>query len=372
MNNKKEQHTKKIRIGISHGDFNGIGYETIIKVFQDSRMFDFCTPIVYGSSKVANFYKKTIPNISYSFRSINAIDQAIDNKLNILNIYNEEAKIEMGKSTSFAGQLAFEALEAVTQDVGYGIDAIVTAPINKDNIQSEEFNFPGHTEYLASKFGKDQELMILASEKMKIAVVTGHIPLRKVADSISKELILSKLKTFEASLKLDFGIDKARIAILGLNPHAGDNGLLGAEEKDIIIPAIDEAKEQGILAFGPFPSDGFFGSNDYHKFDGILAMYHDQGLIPFKALVFDEGVNFTAGLSIVRTSPDHGTAYSIVGKNLANPTSLRKAILMAVDVVKKRRLNDELTKQPLKISTADNGKDASIDDLPPIEDPKQD
>lgn len=364
----QEEHTPyKLKIGISHGDFNGIGYEIILKTFQDPRMFDYCTPIIYGSSKIASYYKKLLPGINYNFNTIRAANQAIENRLNIINIYNEEAKIEVGKSTELAGQLSFEALEAVTQDIGYGIDAMVTAPINKDNIQSEEFKFPGHTEYLADKFGKNKELMVLASEFMKVAVVTGHIPIQEVPSKITKELILNKLAIFENSLKLDFGIRKPRIAVLGLNPHAGDNGLLGKEEEDIIIPAIDAAKESGILSFGPFPADGFFGSSDFTKFDGILAMYHDQGLIPFKALVFDKGVNFTAGISIVRTSPDHGTAYSIAGKNLANPTSLRESILMAVDIFNRRKLHDEISVNPLKFSKDEGGKDVSVDELPEVD-----
>ncbi len=363
-NNKENNSKRKIKVGISHGDFNGIGYETILKTFQDSRMFDFCTPIVYGSSKLASYYKKTLPGINYNFNTIRTANQAVDNRLNIINIYNEEAQVELGKSTKLAGQLSFDALEAVTQDIGYGIDVMVTAPINKDNIQSDEFHFPGHTEYLAEKFGKNKELMILASENMKVAVVTGHIPIQEVSKNITKEKIISKIKTFENSLKVDFGIRKPRIAVLGLNPHAGDNGLLGKEENEIIIPAIDELKDEKLLVFGPFPADGFFGSSDFSKFDGILAMYHDQGLIPFKALVFDKGVNFTAGLSIVRTSPDHGTAYSIAGKNLANPTSLREAILMAVDIYKRRKMNEELNKNPLGFSKNDGGKDVSVDELP--------
>lgn len=367
MENQDEILVHKLKIGISHGDFNGIGYETILKTFLDSRMFDFCTPIIYGSSKIASYYKKLIPGINYNFNTIRAANNAVENRLNIINIYNEEAKIDVGKSTELAGQLSFEALEAVTQDIGYGIDVMVTAPINKDNIQSDEFKFPGHTEYLAEKFGKNKELMILASEFMKVAIVTGHIPISEVSSKITKELILHKLAIFENSLKIDFGIRKPRIAVLGLNPHAGDNGLLGKEEEEIIIPAIEEAKEAGILSFGPFPSDGFFGSSDFTKFDGILAMYHDQGLIPFKALVFDKGVNFTAGLSIVRTSPDHGTAYSIAGKNLANPTSLREAILMAVDIYNRRKLNDEISANPLKFSKDEGGKDVSVDELPQID-----
>lgn len=359
---------RKIVVGISHGDYNGIGYETIIKTFQNPQMFDFCTPIIYGSSKIANFYKNTIPEINYSFNLIRSANQAVENKLNIINIFHEEVKIEMGQSTNQAGQLSFDALEAATQDLGYGIDVLVTAPINKDNIQSEDFKFPGHTEYLADKFGKNKELMILVGEKLKIAVTTGHIPLKDISSAITKELILKKLAIFEESLKVDFGIRKAKIAVLGLNPHAGDNGLLGSEEKEVIIPAIEEAKEKGILAFGPFPSDGFFGSDDFTKFDGILAMYHDQGLIPFKTLAFDEGVNFTAGISVIRTSPDHGTGYNIAGKNLASPMSMRSAILMAVEVYKRRNEWTEITANPLKFSTIDDGKDASPQDLPETKD----
>ncbi|MCK5846240.1 MAG: 4-hydroxythreonine-4-phosphate dehydrogenase PdxA [Bacteroidales bacterium] len=359
----EEEVKKKVRVGISHGDYNGIGYETILKTFQDERMFDFCTPIIYGSSKLAAYYINTIPDIDISFNNIKNANQAVDGKLNILNIVNSEVKVEPGISTSAAGILAFESLEAVTQDLEHGVDVLVTAPINKDNIQSDDFKFPGHTEYLAEKFGKDKELMILAGETMNVAVVTGHIPIKDVASTITKELISKKIRTFRDSLKVDFGILKPRIAVLGLNPHAGDNGLLGKEEIDIIIPAIEEAKEDRILAFGPFPSDGFFGSNDYTKFDGILAMYHDQGLLPFKALNFEDGVNFTAGISIVRTSPDHGTGYSITSKNLASPNSFRAAVLSAVDIFQKRVSNKELTKNPLKLGKADRGRDVTVDEL---------
>jgi len=354
---------KKIRVGISHGDYNGIGYETILKTFQDDRMFDFCTPIIYGSSKLATYYKNTIPNLKISFNNIKSINQAVDGKLNILNIMQDDIKVEVGVSSTAAGLSAFESLEAVTQDLGHGIDVMVTAPINKDNIQNDDFKFPGHTEYLADKFGKDQELMILSGETMNIAVVTGHIPLQDVSKSINKEIILKKLDIFRNSLKVDFGILKPRIAVLGINPHAGDNGLLGKEEIDIIIPAIEEAKEKGVLAFGPFPSDGFFGSKDYTKFDGILAMYHDQGLLPFKSLNFESGVNFTAGLSEVRTSPDHGTGYNITGKNLADASSFRAAIHLAVDVYKKRIAHIKLTKNPLKFGKIQQGKDVSVDEL---------
>jgi 4-hydroxythreonine-4-phosphate dehydrogenase len=367
MENEPEYY-KKVRVGISHGDYNGIGYEVIMKTFQDLRMFDFCIPILYGSSKLASYYKKIIPAINYNFNSIRSVDQAMDNRLNIINIYNEEAKVDMGESTELAGQLAFEALEAATQDLGHGIDVLVTAPINKDNIQSDNFRFPGHTEYLASKFGKGKELMILSSNLMRIAVATGHIPLKEVAPSITQELLLDKLEIFEKSLLIDFGFRKAKIAVLGLNPHAGDNGLLGKEELEVIIPAIEAAKDKGMLVFGPFPADGFFGSGDYQKFDGVLAMYHDQGLLPFKALSFEDGVNFTAGLNIVRTSPDHGTGYNIAGKNLAEPDSFRAALLLAIDIFRKRSEWDDISANPLAFSNFDNVPDASIQDLGVIED----
>ena len=352
-----------IRVGISHGDYNGIGYEIILKTFSDERMFDFCTPIIYGSSKLAAYYKKTIPNCKINFNNIKSTSQAIDGKLNILNIVQDEIKVEPGISTKEAGTLAFESLEAITQDIEHGIDVMVTAPINKDNIQSDNFKFPGHTEYLADKFGKDNELMVLTGETMNIAVVTGHIPIKDVAATITKELILKKLQILQNSLKVDFGIMNPRIAVLGINPHAGDNGLLGKEEQEIIIPAIEEAKENKMLAFGPFPSDGFFGSDDYTKFDGILAMYHDQGLLPFKSLNFEDGVNFTAGISIIRTSPDHGTGYNIAAKNIASPNSIRAAILMAVDVFKKRKEHKSLTKNPLKFSKIQQGRDVNVDEL---------
>ncbi len=360
---EKEIKENKIRVGISHGDYNGIGYETILKTFEDERVFDFCTPIIYGSSKLASYYKNTIPGLKINFNNIKSASQAVDGKLNILNIAQQDIKVEAGTSTTEAGILSFESLEAVTQDLGHGIDVVVTAPINKDNIQSDDFKFPGHTEYLAEKFGKDKELMILASDTMRVAVATGHIPLKDVPAAITKELLLKKIDIFRNSLKVDFGVLKPKIAVLGLNPHAGDNGLLGQEEIDIIIPAIEEAKENNILAFGPFPSDGFFGSSDFTKFDGILAMYHDQGLLPFKALSFEDGVNVTAGLEIVRTSPDHGTGYNIAGKNMADPLSFRSAVLMAVDIFKKRRDHKELTKNPLKIGKAFQGKDVDASEL---------
>jgi 4-hydroxythreonine-4-phosphate dehydrogenase len=365
----KDKKQKKVRVAISHGDLNGIGYEVILKTFNDSRMFDSCTPIVYGLSKVGSYHRKTIPNLGVDFNQIKSCENANPKRLNIINVSNEDVKVELGQSSNEAGEMAYKALEKSTEDLANDCDVLVTAPINKDNIQSEAFNYPGHTEYLAEKFAQDEELMILASKALRVAVVTGHIPVSKVAETITQDLIMRKLKIFEQSLRRDFGIRKPRIAVLGLNPHAGDNGLLGKDELEVVTPAIDEAKKNGILAFGPFPADGFFGSDDFLKFDGILSMYHDQGLTPFKIISFEDGVNFTAGLSIVRTSPDHGTAYAIAGKNKAMPDSFRAAVFMACDIFLKRQEYDAVNANPLKISRNERGRrdrDISVSELPEV------
>ena len=360
----EKKSSPKIKVGISQGDINGIGYEVILKSFNDAMMYDICTPIVYGLSKVASYHKKTIPNINIEFNTVNNASFAKSKQLNIINIQNKDIKVELGHSTTEAGELSYLSLEKATEDLGNGCDVLVTAPINKDNIQSKDFNFPGHTEYLASKYADNEELMILASQALRVAVATGHIPISKVAEAITEDLISRKLKIFEKSLKRDFGVRKPRIAVLGLNPHAGDNGFIGKEEQEIIIPAIDQAKEEGLLAFGPFPADGFFGSDDFLKFDGILAMYHDQGLSPFKIVSFEDGVNFTAGLSIVRTSPDHGTAYDLAGQNKALPDSFRSAVYMACDIYKKRMEYDSINKNPLKFGRQDrHTKDISANEL---------
>lgn len=328
----------RIKIGISQGDINGIGYEVILKTLEDNRILDICTPIVYGSPKVAAYHRKVL-NLSTNLNLINSASEALDNRSNIINCNGDEIKVEMSQSTEMAGTAAFQALEKATADLKAGvIDALVTAPINKKNIQSEKFTFPGHTEYLEQTFGKKGDaLMLLVSDSLRIAVVTGHIPISKVANTITKELILSKIKILNESLKKDFNIDRPRIAVLGLNPHSGDQGVIGKEEIEIIKPAITEALENEIICVGPLPSDGFFGSDEYTNYDAILAMYHDQGLIPFKTLSMDSGVNFTAGLNVVRTSPDHGTAYDIAGQNKASENSFRQALYAAVDIVKNRR-----------------------------------
>ncbi|MEI6694474.1 MAG: 4-hydroxythreonine-4-phosphate dehydrogenase PdxA [Bacteroidota bacterium] len=342
----------KIKLGITHGDVNGIGYEIIIKALADLRMLEICTPVIYGSSKVASYYKKLLNYNDFNLNLVRNAEAAVHKRTNVVNVNNDEIKIELGQSTELAGIMAAQALDMAVEDLKKDqIDVLVTAPINKSNIQSRTFNFPGHTEYLANKFNVANDLMIMVSNNIRIGVVTGHIPLKEVANSLSIELIMSKIRIMNQSLIQDFAITKPKIAILALNPHASDNGLLGKEEHDIIIPAVKKAMDEKILVFGPYPADGFFGSENLKSFDGIIAMYHDQGLIPFKLMSFKEGVNFTAGLPIVRTSPAHGTAYEIAGKNEASPESLRQAIYLACDIFRNRMMHQELIKNPLKIST---------------------
>lgn len=348
----------KIKVGITQGDINGIGYEVIIKTLAESRIAELCTPIVYGSPKVAAYYRKLINVENFNFNLIRSADEANPKRANLINVMDDEVKVDIGKSTEAAGQGALAALKAAVQDLKDGkIQALVTAPFNKQNIQTAEYQFPGHTEYLASTFEAKDSIMILMSEKLRVGIVTGHIPLGKVAQALSKDVILRKLRRLNATLKEDFLIRRPRIAVLGLNPHAGDGGLLGEEEQTIIIPAIDEAIKSGILAFGPYAADGFFGSNSITRFDAVLAMYHDQGLAPFKALAFDAGVNYTGGLPIVRTSPAHGTAYDIAGRELASPESFRAALYMACDAYKNRKEYAELTKNPLPAGNAERERE---------------
>jgi len=333
----------RIRIGITHGDVNGIGYEVIIKTLQDPRLIETHTIIVYGSSKVASYHRKTMNISDSNFNLIKRTDAAHSHRPNIINIVEDEVKLDLGKSTTIAGELAHLALEMATDDLmKNNIDVLVTGPINKKNIQSPGFVFPGHTEYLARKFNAEDSLMLMVSEGMRIGVITGHMPLMKVPGELNEDLIIRKIRILNHSLMRDFGIIKPRIAILSLNPHAGDDGLLGNEEITIIKPAIEKAYNQGILVFGPYPADGFFGSSKISHFDGILAMYHDQGMIPFKLASFENGVNFTAGLPFVRTSPAHGTAYELAGKNEANPEAFRNAVYMACDIYNNRKAYDEL------------------------------
>ena len=343
------ENNRKIRVGITHGDINGIGYEVILKAFSDATMLDLCTPIVYGSPKVATFHRKSM-DIQTNFCIISTAEGALDNKLNILNCTEDELKVELSKSTPEAGKAALDALERALQDYKDDlIDVLVTAPINKHNIQSDSFHFPGHTEYIEERVGEGEKaLMILLKDDFRVALVTGHLPIREVADAVTKELIMEKLSIFHRSLKEDFGIDAPRIAVFSLNPHAGDNGVIGTEESEVIVPAIQEMVAKGVQCFGPYPADGFMGSGNYCHFDGILAMYHDQGLAPFKAMAMDEGVNYTAGLPVVRTSPAHGTAYDIAGQGIASESSFRQAIYTALDVFRNRQIEREIHARPLR------------------------
>ncbi|EGJ99748.1 4-hydroxythreonine-4-phosphate dehydrogenase PdxA [Dysgonomonas gadei] len=355
-----------IKVGITQGDINGIGYEVILKTFADIRMAEMCIPVIYGSAKVASFHRKAMELQPVSFNQINNAKDAVVNKVNIINCINEDTKIEIGQSTAIAGEAAYKSLEKAVADLKSGlIDVLVTAPINKHNIQREDFHFPGHTEYLEERFGKDgdKSLMILIKDSLRIALVTGHIPLADVPKSLTKEKIMDAAIRFETSLKRDFRIGRPRIAVLSLNPHAGENGLLGTEENDIITPAIKELQDKKVLCFGPYPADGFFGAGGFAKFDGILAMYHDQGLAPFKTLAMEDGVNFTAGLPIIRTSPAHGTAYGIAGKNEASEESFRQAVYMAIDTFGNRIEFDKAHANPLKKLYVERGGDNEVLDL---------
>lgn len=356
--------SRKIKVGITHGDINGVGYETILKVLEDNRLLELCTPIIYGSAKIAAAYRKSLGIQGVNFNQIQAADDAADEANNIINVVGEEVRAEPGVSSPEAGQAAFAALQRATADLREGsIDVLVTAPINKANIQSDSFTFPGHTEYLESQAGGPKALMVLCNDTLRVALVTTHLPVAKIPEAITKEAILSKLEVFNRSLQRDFGIHAPRIAVLALNPHAGDGGLLGTEEQDIIIPAVAEARERKILAFGPYAADGFFGAGRFVKFDGILAMYHDQGLAPFKALAMDSGINFTAGLPFIRTSPDHGTGYDIAGSGEASAESLREAIYAAIDIYRNRRRDDEAHRSPLRKQYREKGPDNVVLDL---------
>ncbi len=346
---------QKIIIGITQGDTNGISYEVIIKALADARMLDICVPIVYGSSRAFGFYKKQIQD-SESINT-NIINTAKDyhlKRINIINCVPDTFHIDPGQSTKDSAHSAIVALEAAVKDLKSGdLDAIVTAPFNKKAVSADSFAFPGHTEYLINEFGLNDGLMFLCSDKMRVGVVTNHLPISKVSQALSVEKILGKIRLMNDSLIKDFNIVRPKIAVLGLNPHSGDGGLLGDEENTIINPAIEAAISEGILAFGPYSPDGFFSTHQQYAFDAVLAMYHDQGLIPFKALAFDSGVNFTAGLPIVRTSPDHGTAYELAGKNIANPMPMKSAIYTAIDIVRNRRMFSEMRSNVLKVKLED-------------------
>ncbi|MEM7108435.1 MAG: 4-hydroxythreonine-4-phosphate dehydrogenase PdxA [Bacteroidota bacterium] len=331
---------KSPKIGITIGDINGIGPEVIIKALRDNRLTKYLIPVVYGSTKVLSYYKKSLHLEDFQYSQVNPEFGINPKKTNVVNCWQEMIEIEAGSDTKPAGIAALKALQKAGRDVKKGIiDALVTAPINKGNIQSEEFNFPGHTEFFADLTDQKDSLMLMVSKTLRVGVATGHIPLKQIPESITKEGLRSKLTILINTLKTDFGINKPKVAVLGLNPHAGEEGLLGSEENEIIRPLIKEFKNEGHLAFGPFPADGFFARGEFKKFDGILAMYHDQGLIPFKTLAYQSGVNYTAGLPIIRTSPDHGTAYNLAGKGIADESSMRSAIMTAYDILNSRKMN---------------------------------
>ena len=338
---------QKIIIGISQGDINGIGLELILKTLIEPGIVEICTPVLFSSQKTVSYYKKVLGMEDFNFNPMRDFTQLNHKKVNVFVCYEEEVAIEMGKSTDVGGKYALISLTNATEALKQNhINALVTAPINKSNIQSESFKFVGHTEYLGEQLGGDPLMLLCTDNGLRVAVVTGHVPVKEITSKITTELIAKKITQLHDSLKKDFGIRKPKIAVLGLNPHASDNGAIGTEDIDMVGPAIQKANTNG-LVYGPYAADGFFGSGTYKQFDAVLAMYHDQGLIPFKTLSFNEGVNFTAGLNEVRTSPDHGTAYDLVGKNIASDQSLKKAIYMAIDIYKNRMLYEEITEKPL-------------------------
>ncbi|MDE5635647.1 MAG: 4-hydroxythreonine-4-phosphate dehydrogenase PdxA [Muribaculaceae bacterium] len=357
--------SNNIKVGITHGDINGIGYEVILKTLEDNRILELCTPVVYGSAKIANYYRKGLEMGNIPFNTVESASQARRDANNIINVVSEDTKVEPGVSTPEAGRAAFLALERAVTDLKNGdIDVLVTAPINKNNIQSDDFHFAGHTEYLAGCAGDDaRALMILFNDRLRVALVTTHCPIAEVAGEITVERVTEKLEDFYLSLEKDFGLSHPRIAVLALNPHAGDGGVIGHEEQNVIAPAIGQARKNGINCYGPYPADGFFGAEQYRKFDGVLAMYHDQGLAPFKTLAMAGGVNFTAGLPFVRTSPDHGTGYDIAGKGEASEESLREAIYAAIDIYRNRARYEESHRNPLRRQYFDKSKDNVVLDL---------
>ncbi|MFJ1327805.1 4-hydroxythreonine-4-phosphate dehydrogenase PdxA [Capnocytophaga canimorsus] len=336
-----------IKVGISVGDLNGVGIEVILKTFQDNRLLELCTPIVFGSNKTISFQRKHL-NINVNFQGIDLLENAVEGKLNVLNCWKDSPNISFGKETPEGGKYAFESLQIATQALKNDlIDVLVTAPINKNNIQSETFKFPGHTDYLAQEL-EGKSLMFMVSEELKVGLLTDHVPIKEVSSHITPDLISEKIKLIDESLKKDFCLQRPKIAILGLNPHCGDNGVIGNEDDTIIRPTLRKLFDEGFLVFGPFSADGFFASGNYKNYDAVIAPYHDQGLIPFKTITFGNGVNFTAGLKRVRTSPDHGTAFEIAGKGQANADSFKQAVYTAIDIFKNRTEYEDLQKNQLK------------------------
>ena len=341
------EENKKIRVGISIGDINGIGCEVVLKSFEDPRMLDFCTPVIFASNKTISQQKKDL-GLQLNFHGVQDATKSLDNKINVVNAWRESPVIKYGQSTKEAGTLAIRSLKAAVKALKSGsVDVLVTAPINKANIQSEDFNFPGHTDYLAHMLD-GESLMFMVTPGLKVGLLTDHVAVKDVAESIDRELVRKKVNIIEKSLKTDFGIHKPKIALLGINPHSGDNGVIGSEDDEVLKPAIEEMKKNGHLVFGPYAADSFFGSGTHTHFDAVLAAYHDQGLIPFKTLSFGKGVNFTAGLSHVRTSPDHGTAYEIAGQGKADHSSFKEAVFTAIEIYRNRKEYLELTSNPLK------------------------
>ena len=341
------QESRKIRVGISIGDLNGIGCEVILKSFEDTRMLDFCTPIIFASNKTISHQKNEL-GITLNYNGVQDATKAIDGKVNVVNVWKEIPKIEFGQETKEGGEYAIKSLRAAVKALKEDqIDVLVTAPINKKNIQSEDFNFPGHTDYLAQEL-EGESLMFMVTDTLKVGLLTDHVAVKDAPTAINPILIRTKVRIIEKSLKMDFGIQRPKIALLGINPHSGDHGVIGKEDEEVMKPVIKEMSDAGHLVFGPYPADSFFGSDAYKKFDAILAAYHDQGLIPFKTLSFGSGVNFTAGLSKVRTSPDHGTAYEIAGKGKADPSSFKEALFKAIEIFRNRQEYVQLTSDQLK------------------------
>lgn len=338
---------KNIKLGISVGDLNGIGCEVILKTFEDSRMLDFCTPVIFASNKTISFQKNEL-GIEINYNGIQDASKALDGKINVVNVWKEVPNIQFGQPTEEAGKYAIESLKAAVEALKKDeIDVLVTAPINKNNIQTEDFNFPGHTDFLAQEL-EGESLMFMVTDDLKIGLLTDHIAVKDAPAAINPILIRTKVRTIEKSLQMDFGIRRPKVALLGINPHSGDNGVIGNEDDEVLRPVIQEMSDAGHLVYGPYPADSFFGSDSYKNFDAILAAYHDQGLIPFKTLSFGRGVNFTAGLSKVRTSPDHGTAYEIAGKNQADHSSFKEAVFTAISIFRNRQEFRELTENQLQ------------------------
>lgn len=354
---------ERVKLGITIGDINGIGLEVILKAVSDKRILSSCLPIIYGSSKVVSYHKNIVRLEEFPMTSVRDVDQLDENAVNVINCWNDNVRISLGQITEEGGHFAFQSLEFATKDWVEGkIDALVTAPIHKKAMQLVGFPYKGHTEYLTNKTGTNESLMLMVHDELRVGVATNHIPISEVSSRITKELVLRKIELFYKTLRMDFGVDRPKIAVLGLNPHAGDEGAIGSEDLEFILPAVQEAQAKGWTVLGPYPADGFFGSGNYRNFDGILAMYHDQGLVPFKTLAFGGGVNYSAGLPFIRTSPDHGTGYNIAGQNVATPDSFLKAMYLAIDIVQQRANYKEMTANPIVQTMIEQSDDEILSD----------